>query len=169
MPLWVSPLECHSVSLSTPGQLPHGPSPSAQADGTMPASGTRYIRCLWPSPIRPSKRRVRIHSSRCATYTQERPPAPRPGRRAGDGSSYHRRNSRAPARSRPLPATNAEPGAFQTTLVVAPTHGCETCPRNPKPYSQTRTYLKPSRARNNSVPSERLIITDHLQWGRPAC
>ena len=41
--------------------------PSAWADGTMPASGTRHVRCRLPSPIRPSKQPVRIHSSRCAS------------------------------------------------------------------------------------------------------
>ena len=41
--------------------------PSAWADGTMPESGTRHVRCRLPSPIRPSKQPVRFHSSRCAS------------------------------------------------------------------------------------------------------
>ena len=45
-------------------------SPSAWVDGTMPASGTRHVRCRLPSPIRPSKQPVRIHSSRCASYLE---------------------------------------------------------------------------------------------------
>ena len=42
--------------------------PSAQADGSMPASGPRHVRGPLPSPIRPSKRPLPIHSTRCATY-----------------------------------------------------------------------------------------------------
>jgi hypothetical protein len=37
--------------------------PSAWADGPIPASGTRRVRCLLPSPIRPSKRPLPIHST----------------------------------------------------------------------------------------------------------
>jgi hypothetical protein len=36
--------------------------PSAQADGPMPASGPRHVRGPLPSPIRPSKRPLPIHS-----------------------------------------------------------------------------------------------------------
>ena len=43
--------------------------PSAQADGPIPASGTRHARGPLPSPIRPSKRPLPIHSTRCATYS----------------------------------------------------------------------------------------------------
>jgi hypothetical protein len=43
--------------------------PSAQADGPMPASGPRHVRGPLPSPIRPSKRPLPIHSTRCASYT----------------------------------------------------------------------------------------------------
>ena len=42
-----------------------GPSPSA----SMRASGTRHARGPLPSPIRPSKRPLPIHSTRCATYS----------------------------------------------------------------------------------------------------
>ena len=41
--------------------------PSAQADEPMPASGPRRVRGPSPSPIRPSKRPLPIHSTRCAT------------------------------------------------------------------------------------------------------
>jgi hypothetical protein len=41
--------------------------PSAWADGPMPASGAPHVRCPLPSPIRPSKRPLPIHSTRCAT------------------------------------------------------------------------------------------------------
>jgi hypothetical protein len=37
--------------------------PSAWADGPMPASGARHVRCPLPSPIRPSKRPLPIHST----------------------------------------------------------------------------------------------------------
>ena len=52
---------------------------------------------------------------------------------------YHCRSSWAAARRRPLPAANAESDTFQTTLVVAPTHNCESCPRIPQRYTQTQT------------------------------
>jgi hypothetical protein len=39
--------------------------PSAWADGPMPASGAPHVRCPLPSPIRPSKRPLPIHSTRC--------------------------------------------------------------------------------------------------------
>ena len=45
-----------------------GIGPSAQADGPMPASGPRHVRGPSPSPIRPSKRPLPIHSTRCASY-----------------------------------------------------------------------------------------------------
>ena len=43
--------------------------PSAWADGQIPASGPRHARGPLPSPIRPSKRPLPIHSTRCASYT----------------------------------------------------------------------------------------------------
>jgi hypothetical protein len=43
--------------------------PSAWADGPIPASGPRHARGPLPSPIRPSKRPLPIHSTRCASYT----------------------------------------------------------------------------------------------------
>ena len=43
--------------------------PSAQADGSKPASGPRHGRGPLPSPIRPSTRPLPIHSTRCASYT----------------------------------------------------------------------------------------------------
>ena len=44
--------------------------PSAEADGTMPASSARHVRCRLPSPMHPSNQRARAQSSRCATYLQ---------------------------------------------------------------------------------------------------
>ena len=47
--------------------------PSAQADGPTPASGPRHARGPLPSPIRPSKRPLPIHSTQCATYVVPTP------------------------------------------------------------------------------------------------
>ena len=58
-----------ALPLEYPGPLAAagGTVPSAWADGPMPASGAPHVRCPLPSPIRPSKRPLPIHSTRCAT------------------------------------------------------------------------------------------------------
>jgi hypothetical protein len=75
--------------------------PSAQADGAMPASGTRHAaaHCL-----RPPRRSVRIHSSRCAIYSglaTRVPPAGQlqagPSRRPRPTGRYRHRAHGTPA------------------------------------------------------------------------
>ena len=79
--------------------------PSAQADGPMPASGTRRARCPMPTPIRRSKRPLPIHSTRRATCrgfrvaTRVLPPRPAagPSRRPRPTGRYQHRAHGAPA------------------------------------------------------------------------
>ena len=46
--------------------------PSAWADGQIPASGASHVRCPLPSPIRPSKRPLPIHSTQCGFINASR-------------------------------------------------------------------------------------------------
>jgi hypothetical protein len=80
--------------------------PSAQADGSKPASGPRHARGPLPSPIRPSKRPLPIHSTRCATHGTVTPapgarPAAGPSRRPRPtGRSRHRAHGTSAAHRR---------------------------------------------------------------------